>query len=66
MARLFSQTLKIQIALSTANYLALKAEVESLTKHSATTDIVGELKGLYENVPERPSLLKALLGVLIV
>jgi len=48
LARLFSQTLKIQIALSTADYLALKADVESLTKHSATTDIVGDLKGLYE------------------
>jgi uncharacterized sporulation protein YeaH/YhbH (DUF444 family) len=50
---------------STADYLALKAEVESLTKQSTNTDIVDCLKSLYKKYTWAATPLKTLLGVLV-
>ena len=50
---------------STADYLALKAEVESLAKQR-DRDVVDRLKGLYEKYAWAATPLKALLGVVLV
>ena len=51
---------------STADYLALKAEVESLAKQQPDRDVVDRLKGLYEKYAWAAAPLKALLGVVLV
>jgi len=50
----------------TADYLALKAEVESLAKQQPDRDVVDRLKGLYEKYAWAATPLKALLGVVLV
>lgn len=48
---------------STAEYQALKAEVERVAKQPATTDVVDCLKGLYKKYAWAATPLKALLGL---
>ena len=50
---------------STADYMALRAEVESLAQGSEKSDVVDRLKGLYKKYAWATIPLKALLQLLI-